>query len=70
MLLLMMMVILFLASRTCYLLDGKKSFRAHKTGPVEKADKIGFDVADEILSQAGENFIVSETKLAHTINKK
>lgn len=51
-------------------IDGKKSFKAHKTGPVEKADKIGFDVAAEILSQAGENFIVSETKLAHTINKK
>jgi len=51
-------------------IDGKKSFKAHKTGPVEKADKIGSDVADEILSQAGENFIVSETKLAHTINKK
>jgi len=50
--------------------DGKKSFKAHKTGPVENADKIGSDVAAEILFQAGENFIVSETKLAHTINKK
>ena len=51
-------------------LDGKKSFRAHKTGIVEKAKIIGIDVADEILSKAGENFIISETKLAHTIHKK
>jgi hydroxymethylbilane synthase len=51
-------------------LDGKKSFRAHKTGIVEKAKSIGIDVAEEILSKAGENFIISETKLAHTIHKK
>jgi len=51
-------------------LDGKKSFRAHKTGIIEKAKSIGIDVAEEILSKAGENFIISETKLAHTIHKK
>jgi hydroxymethylbilane synthase len=51
-------------------LDGKKSFRAHKTGIIEKAKSIGIDVAEEILSKAGENFIISETKLAHTIYKK
>jgi hydroxymethylbilane synthase len=51
-------------------LDGKKSFRAHKTGIIEKAKSIGIDVAEEILSKAGENFIVSETKFAHTIYKK
>ncbi len=50
--------------------EGKKSFRAHKTGIIEKAKSIGIDVAEEILSKAGENFIISETKLAHTINKK
>ena len=51
-------------------LDGTKSFRAHKTGIVEKAKKIGIDVAEEILSKAGDDFIISETKLAHTIYKK
>jgi hydroxymethylbilane synthase len=51
-------------------LDGTKSFRAHKTGIAEKAKNIGIDVAEEILSKAGDNFIISETKLAHTIHKK
>ena len=51
-------------------LDGSKSFRAHKTGIAEKAKSIGIDVAEEILSKAGDNFIISETKLAHTIHKK
>ena len=51
-------------------LDGVKYFRAHKTGIVEKAKSIGIDVAEEILSKAGDNFIISETKLAHTIYKK
>jgi hydroxymethylbilane synthase len=51
-------------------LDGKKSFRAHKTGISEKAKTIGIDVAEEILSKAGDDFIISETKLAHTIHKK
>ena len=51
-------------------LDGAKSFRAHKTGIAEKAKSIGIDVAEEILSKAGDDFIISETKLAHTIHKK
>ena len=51
-------------------LDGSKSFRAHKTGILEKAKSIGIDVAEEILSKAGDDFIISETKLAHTIHKK
>jgi len=51
-------------------LDGKQCFRAHKTGILEKAKSIGMDVAEEILSKAGDNFIISETKLAHTIYKK
>ena len=51
-------------------LDGTKSFRAHKTGIAEKAKSIGIDVAEEILSKAGDDFIISETKLAHTIHKK
>ena len=51
-------------------LDGTKSFRAHKTGIAEKAKSIGIDVAEEILSKAGDDFIISETKLAHTIYKK
>lgn len=51
-------------------LDGTKSFRAHKTGILEKAKEIGMDVAEEILSKAGDNFIISETKLAYTIHKK
>ena len=51
-------------------IDGKQCFRAHKTGIVEKAKSIGLDVANEILSKAGDNFIISETKLAHTIYKK
>ena len=50
-------------------LDGSKVFRAHKTGLVEKAVSIGLDVAEEILDKAGHDFIVSETKLAHTIHK-
>ena len=50
-------------------LDGGKVFRAHKTGLVEKAVSIGLDVAEEILDKAGHDFIVSETKLAHTIHK-
>ena len=37
---------------------------------LEKAKSIGMDVAEEILSKAGDNFIISETKLAHTIYKK
>jgi len=51
-------------------LDGAKCFRAHKTGIAEKAKSIGIDVAEEILSKAGDDFIISETKLAHTIHKK
>jgi len=51
-------------------IDGKQCFRAHKTGILEKAKSIGLDVANEILSKAGDNFIISETKLAHTIYKK
>lgn len=51
-------------------LDGTKSFRAHKTGIAEKAKSIGIDVAEEILSKAGDDFIISETKLAHTVHKK
>ncbi len=50
-------------------LDGSKVFRAHKTGLAEKAVSIGLDVAEEILDKAGHDFIVSETKLAHTIHK-
>ena len=50
-------------------LDGSKVFRAHKTGLIEKAVSIGLDVAEEILDKAGHDFIVSETKLAHTIHK-
>ena len=50
-------------------LDGSKVFRAHKTGLMEKAVSIGLDVAEEILDKAGHDFIVSETKLAHTIHK-
>ena len=50
-------------------LDGGKVFRAHKTGLIEKAVSIGLDVAEEILDKAGHDFIVSETKLAHTIHK-
>ena len=49
-------------------LDGSKVFRAHKTGLIEKAVSIGLDVAEEILDKAGHDFIVSETKLAHTIH--
>ena len=50
-------------------LDGSKVFHAHKTGISEKAVTIGLDVAEEILDKAGHDFIVSETKLAHTIHK-
>ena len=50
-------------------LDGKKVFTAHKTGISENAAIIGLDVAEEILDKAGHDFIVSETKLAHTIHK-
>jgi len=50
-------------------LDGTKVFQAHKTGLSEKAALIGLDVAEEILDKAGHDFIVSETKLAHTIHK-
>jgi hydroxymethylbilane synthase len=50
-------------------LDGKKVFTAHKTGISENAAIIGLDVAEEILNKAGHDFIVSETKLAHTIHK-
>ena len=50
-------------------LDGSKVFRAHKTSLIEKAVSIGLDVAEEILDKAGHDFIVSETKLAHTIHK-
>ena len=50
-------------------LDGKKVFTAHKTGISENAAIIGLDVAEEILNKAGHDFIVSETKLAHTIYK-
>ena len=50
-------------------LDGTKVFQAHKTGLSEKATLIGLDVAEEILDKAGHDFIVSETKLAHTIHK-
>lgn len=50
-------------------LNGSKVFRAHKTGLIEKAVSIGLDVAEEILDKAGHDFIVSETKLAHTIHK-
>ena len=50
-------------------LDGKKVFNAHRTGISEKAVSIGLDVAEEILDKAGHDFVVSETKLAHTIHK-
>ena len=50
-------------------LDGKKVFNAHRTGISEKAASIGLDVAEEILDKAGQDFVVSETKLAHTIHK-
>ena len=50
-------------------LDGKKVFNAHRTGISEKAASIGLDVAEEILDKAGHDFVVSETKLAHTIHK-
>jgi len=50
-------------------LDGKKVFNAHKIGISEKAVSIGLDVAEEILDKAGHDFVVSETKLAHTIHK-
>ncbi len=50
-------------------LDGKKVFTAHKSGISENAAIIGLDVAEEILNKAGHDFIVSETKLAHTIHK-
>ena len=40
------------------------------TGIVEKSKLIGYDVAEEILDQAGTNFIIKESKLAHTIYKR
>ena len=39
-------------------------------GIVEKSKLIGYDVAEEILDQAGTNFIIKESKLAHTIYKR
>lgn len=50
-------------------LDGKKVFNAHKIGISEKAVILGLDVAEEILDKAGHDFVISETKLAHTIHK-
>lgn len=50
-------------------LNGDKVFTSHKTGLSEKAVSIGLDVAEEILDKAGHDFIVTETKLAHTIHK-
>ena len=37
---------------------------------VEKSQQIGYDVAEEILDQAGKDFIIKESKLAHTIYKR
>ena len=51
-------------------IDGKKRYSSHKTGIVEKSKLIGYDVAEEILDQAGTDFIIKESKLAHTIYKR
>ena len=51
-------------------IDGQKRYASHKTGIVEKSQQIGYDVAEEILDQAGKDFIIKESKLAHTIYKR
>ncbi len=50
-------------------LDGSQHFIGHKTGLIDHAEKIGLDVAEEVLYKAGSDFVLRETKLAHTINQ-
>ena len=40
-----------------------KNYASHKTGIVEKSQQIGYDVAEEILDQAGKDFIIKGLNL-------